>query len=190
MPMKCDELEMRDRLPAWVGRHVSLTTAEAEAVAAHVAGCTECAAEVVLLRAVDDTIRGSTPAVDLARIASVIPRRSAAPRLTVETGGAGTSPRMVGRARWASRISLAAAATVLLMLGVSVSRNRPSVPSEEAMRSSTEPTVVAELAFEGVSELSDEALNVLLEEIAAMPAAPVAEPSAIVRPIIDAKEMP
>jgi len=50
--------------------------------------------------------------------------------------------------------------------------------------------VVAELAFEGVSELSDEALSILLDEMAAMPAAPVAEPSAIVRPIIDAKEMP
>lgn len=188
--MMCDELQMRDRLPAWVGRHGSLTTAEAEAVAVHVAGCTECAAEVVLLRALDDTIQSSTPAVDVARIASAIPRRGAAPRLTVRTGGAGTSPRMVARACWASRVSLAAAATVILMLGVSVSRNRPSAPSEEPMRSSTEPTVVPELAFEGVTELSDEALNVLLEEIAAMPAAPVAEPSVIVRPIIDAKEMP
>ena len=76
------------------------------------------------------------------------------------------------------------------MLGVSVTRERSVSTGEVTTGPSPEPTVVAELAFEGVSELSDEALTVLLDEIAAMPAAPVAEPSAIVRPIIDSKEMP
>jgi hypothetical protein len=188
--MTCDELEMRDRLPAWVGRHDRLSTAEAEAIATHVARCPECAAEVGLLRAIDADYRAATRAVDPARILSAIPRRTAGTRLTVQDGGAVASARVGSRSRWASRGSLVAAATVLLVLGVSVTRERSVSIGEVTTGSAPEPTMVAELAFEGVSELSDEALTVLLEEIAAMPAAPVAEPRAIDRPIIDAKEMP
>ena len=188
--MTCDELEMRDRLPTWVGRHEPLSTAEAEAIATHVARCTECAAEVLVLRAIDDEIRAATPMVDSDRIVSAISRRTAGARLTVQAGGVVTPARVASRPHWASRASLLAAATVLLMLGVSVTRERSAPVVEVTTGPSPEPTVVAELAFEGVSELSDEALSILLDEMAAMPAAPVAEPSAIVRPIIDAKEMP
>jgi hypothetical protein len=190
MPMTCDELEMRDRLPAWVRRYEPLSTAEAEAIATHVARCTDCAAEVLVLRAIDDEIRAATPMVDSARIVSAIPRRPAGARLTVQVGGAVTPARVESRPRWASRASLLAAATVLLMLGVSVTRERSSPMGEVTSGPSAETTVVAELAFDGVSELSDEALAILLDEMAALPAAPVAEPRAIVRPIIDAQEMP
>ncbi|MDQ8145089.1 MAG: hypothetical protein P3A32_03100 [Gemmatimonadota bacterium] len=190
MPMTCERTEMRDRLSAWVGRHDALLPADALAVEAHVATCVDCAAEAVQLRGLDEAIRSASPHVDVSRIVAAIPKRGTRTRLTGHAGGVTVGGRGVPRARWTSHVSLAAAATVLLVLGVSVSRERSAGITEVAAESAAGADAVAALALEGVAELSDEALHLLLDEISAMPASPVAEPSVMVRPIIEPLEMP
>ena len=71
-----------------------------------------------------------------------------------------------------------------------MSRERSAGVAEVVAGPGAGSDAVAELALEGVAELSDEALHLLLDEISAMPASPVAEPSVMVRPIIEPLEMP
>lgn len=67
----CENAEMRDRLPDLM--HGRLTEPERASVAAHVASCADCTAELALLERTRAEL-ARTPAVDVRRIASVIPR--------------------------------------------------------------------------------------------------------------------
>src|SRR5918992_5118091 len=84
----CRNGEIRDQLPDFV--HEQLPAATRAAVAAHVATCAECAAEVALLRELRGAMRAG-PSVDVARIVAALPRPS-------RTGDRGTLvPRRYGR---------------------------------------------------------------------------------------------
>src|SRR5918999_906417 len=67
----CRNGEIRDQLPDFV--HEQLPAATRAAVAAHVATCAECAAEVALLRELRGAMRAG-PSVDVARIVAALPR--------------------------------------------------------------------------------------------------------------------
>jgi len=119
----CPNGEMRDRLPDFV--HGQLTGAARAEVATHVAGCSACAAELVLLRELRETLRQG-PRVDVARIVAALP---AAGRSAAATRGA-------GRPDW-SRFNwrVAAAVAALAVGGGSVAvwnqMTRASNPSVE-----------------------------------------------------------
>ena len=67
----CENAEMRDRLPDLM--HGRLTEPERASVAAHVASCADCTAELALLERTRAEL-ARAPKVDVGRIASVIPR--------------------------------------------------------------------------------------------------------------------
>jgi anti-sigma factor RsiW len=69
----CPNGAIRDQLPDFV--HDQLNAAARAAVAAHVASCGACAAELALLRELRGTLR-SGPAVDIARIVAALPASS------------------------------------------------------------------------------------------------------------------
>ena len=183
--MACEQMELRDRLPDWVSARGRLTPVESDAVLAHLAVCASCAAEVALLRRVAERIHAASPVIDVARIASAIPAARPAPPLVVHDGGVAARPAHRARPRWSARSWVAAAATVLLAAGLTNAFGRGGETPRDA-----EVVQTAELAFEGVGELSAEALTVLLDEMAALPAAPVAEPHDIVGSILEPLETP
>ena len=185
MPMACEQMELRDRLPEWVGARERLTPAEGDAIAAHLAVCPACAAEAALLGRVAERIAAASPVVDVARITDAIPAPRVAPSLVVVDGGSAARTERRTRPRWAARSWVAAAATLLLVAGVTNVVGRLDDASRDPAGVQT-----AELAFEGVGELSDEALTVLLDEMEALPAAPVAEPREIVGSILEPLETP
>ena len=182
--MACEEMDLRDRLPEWVGARERLTPAEGDAIVAHLAACAACAEEAALLGRVAERIAAASPVVDVARITAAIPAPRVALSLVVDGGTAPRTGRRL-RPRWAARSWVAAAATLLLVAGLT----KVVGPGGDAPR---DPAgfQTAELAFEGVGELSDEALTVLLDEMEALPAAPVAEPREIVGSILEPLETP
>lgn len=81
----CPDGGMRDQLPAYV--HGRLDEAARAAVAAHLATCADCAAEVALLQTARRVLDSATPAVDVRRIVAALPAPPvAAIRKVVTTG--------------------------------------------------------------------------------------------------------
>lgn len=103
----CLRTDMRDMLPDWV--HGSLDEHESAEVAAHVASCDACTAEVELLRAVRGVLTPE-PRIDVGRIAAAV----------VEQTGTARAPAR-RRTRWRTVLGgLAVAASVafgLLLVG-------------------------------------------------------------------------
>lgn len=79
----CLRTDIRDVLPDWV--HGSLGDAEATKVAAHVATCEACSAEVELLRAVRAAVPRE-PLVDVQRIAAGVVARTARQKTARRSG--------------------------------------------------------------------------------------------------------
>ncbi|MBI3569024.1 MAG: zf-HC2 domain-containing protein [Gemmatimonadetes bacterium] len=176
---------MRDRLPLWV--HGALPSDEAGAVAAHVAGCEACAAEVALIRRIAGSLAAPMP--DVARIVAALP----------------TAADLRARAARTRRFRFAAAASVLLVASAAVVtlrsprdvgggradaapqlavRAEPAMPSivpdESVTVTLDEPGVHDVPGFPTVSELSDDQLRELivsLQQIEALPSAQPAAPS-------------
>jgi anti-sigma factor RsiW len=98
----CPNGEIRDQLPDFV--HDQLSTNARAAVAAHVARCSACAAELALLRELRATLR-PVPAVDVARVVAALP---APPRVA-----RGVPFGRSGRRRLDWRIAAAIAALVV-----------------------------------------------------------------------------
>jgi hypothetical protein len=94
----CADANMRDLLPGYV--HNALPKAERARVAAHLAACTDCAAEAELIRTAMRAF--PAPAVDVGRIVKALPR----------------TRRRPGRGGWlAGRERLVAAAVGFAVLG-------------------------------------------------------------------------
>lgn len=148
----CENGDMRDVLPDWV--HGRLDAGRAAAVAAHVAGCADCAEEVTLLRDLGASLTAAAPRVNVAAIVAALPKARAHSTI-----------------RWFQRTQWRAAAAVLFMTGVSVAVfNR--APSK-----SPDMIVASSIEFAGgVSDLSDRDLTTLLAEIDQLEATPSAEP--------------
>ena len=148
---ECDNGDLRDLLPEWV--HGRLDAVRADVVATHLAGCAACVDEAALIRRLDATLTGRTPAVNVAAIVAALPR-----------------PR--ARTAWHQRTQWRAAAVLLFMAGatsVAVFRN-PSASEGDALA-----TPAIEFAG-GVSDLSERDLKTLVGEIDKLQATPAAEP--------------
>ncbi len=158
--MTCEELA--DRLPDWAAGR--LAGPEAEATAAHVHGCADCAAQAALLRALVAS-RPTAPAGMSERIAVALrePSRSAPPAITGWR-----------RPQWV----VSAAAVLVLALGTVVFRQTAEPTDVTAVSSAlgdvVEEEPVAWTLDDGavagapvLDDLSEEALATLIEELGA-----------------------
>jgi anti-sigma factor RsiW len=144
-----------DRLPDWVADR--LDGAEAGAVAAHVAGCAECAGEADVLRA----LLASRPAAP-AGLAERIARAARA-----DAG----SQAPARRRRLAPAWALSAAAVLALAIGTTVLSDREQ-PAEPALGEAVEEDGGVWISDDALvagapvlEELSDDDLVALLEEM-------------------------
>jgi anti-sigma factor RsiW len=188
----CLDETMRDLLPLLA--HDALEGSEAQAARAHVAGCTACRAELALLRSAAAAISAAAPQVSTARILAGVQR---ATRLRVEPAMR-VSRRMGG---WMPRRYAAAAASVLLVVSASLAvlartfgEADPTVEgAASAIVDSSGGRVMASAAAGlsvtgGLSDLDDDELTVLLDELDRVEATVAAEPSTLRRALVDDQE--
>jgi anti-sigma factor RsiW len=156
----CPNAETRDRLPDLVNG--SLDGGARAIVERHVAGCSDCAAEVELLRRVRRVLAPTAPAFDVATIVAALPapRRSAAP--------------------WSRLASWKVAAAVsLFAVGIGSYSVMSRAPLDAPAADSISAPAAADLAVAGgLEDLSDDALEDLakrIEDIEALPSTRVLE---------------
>jgi len=194
----CENPTMQEALPAY--RAGGLEAGDAEAVRAHLATCEACTLEWELLAAARAVIEQATPVVDLARITAAV---------TAATPGAArpsvTAPRGIAlrtRRWWGSRQLLAAAASILVVVSLSIPALRgsgrgpviegrlDSVVAGEASggQGGGAPIGSVDLAG-GLADLSSAQLETLLHELDQVEATVRAEPVTIALPLIDTPEL-
>lgn len=196
----CENAEMRDRLPELM--HGRLTGTERESVAAHVAACADCTAELALLERTRAEL-AVRPAVDVPRIVSALPRAVPA------TGG---QPIPIHR-RPAMRLAASVAFIVVAgsALAVALGRDEGGVgswsggvvaisPSNSAAGATTsargsEPAIHAGAPARatngsrgmslggGVADLSEGEMESLLAALESFDGVPAAEPPSEIAPI-------
>lgn len=169
----CPNADIRDQLPDFV--HDQLNVAARTAVAAHVARCAACAAELALLRELRGTLRAAPP-VDVGRIMAALPARSRPGR-----GG------RFGRGAWRRLDWRVAAAIGALVIGggsAAVLSGRLREPSASGPQVA-EPTPPAAPRVQEVAAVSIDAdlgeatvaeLEALLEDLEAFDGLPAGEP--------------
>jgi anti-sigma factor RsiW len=198
----CDNETMRDLLPLLA--HDALDGEEANAVRAHVATCDACAAELQAITAAATLFAAATPTIDTAAILAKLPAApTARPALRLEP--AAKSSRSTFRM---PRYALAAAASVMLMVTLSLPVLRPiffgatagvdtTVVSTGVVDSATPatapsvPATVEPVASLGGTELKDlgvDELTQLLSELDQMEATIAAEPRSMRDPITTSPE--
>ena len=190
----CDDMTMQDALPGYA--RGALGASEADAVRAHLARCESCVAEVRLLASARAVIDRATPPLDIARITAAA---------TAAATTAAIAPRTIElrtRRWWASRQMLAAAASILVVVSLSIPALRgtpdgvlPEVrlDSVGAVDGSTvSPATVAAASIDlagGLGDLSSAQLETLLSELDQVEATVRAEPATIALPLIDSPEL-
>jgi len=174
-----------------------------ERVRAHVARCTDCAAEVALIRRVGAAY--PAPKVDVARIVAALPLsaryahgaagrfrahqwRIAAGMAMIAIGGISV---VVLRSTMHSASTSGLAPAPIAVQGpvaVVLPAVPPSAPTELAQRTlRSTPVEMGELSFGGgLSDLSDAQLKSLLREIDSLDGAPSTEPEVHATPIVPA----
>lgn len=162
MRSDCPVGPMRDLLPGFV--HQSLSRGDFVRVESHLASCTDCRAEVELIRAAAVAFRG--PPLELPRIVQALRVAYDLP-LREETATGGRH----GRA-WL----VAAAISFLLIGGITMFARENEVIRRYAG--------TARSSIGGTSRLSTEQLRLLLREIERVDARPSTEPEAARRPLL------
>lgn len=201
MMRDCEDGNMRDLLPGYA--HDALSAAERAKVAAHLATCGDCAAELELIEAASRAY--PAPKVDVSKIVKALP----------------SAPRAGSRPFFATRIGQLAAAVAIMAVGaLSVFALRgwfggtsydvevgggalasndtarsphtvvPDSPAVTAAPAPSRAIAVAPagngsgLSFGGgLSDLTDDQLDTLLSELGALDALPSAEPETHLTPI-------
>jgi anti-sigma factor RsiW len=197
----CPDGEMRDLLPGYV--HGTLSAAERAAVAAHLESCEDCRTEVALITSASRAF--AVADVDVARIMRALP---APPRRVVRRVFA----RQAQRVAAAIVIVAVSAVTVLALRGKFQGAAHQVAKSTEATAPDTQlaaapPTVSAPAAIDspagalpqvqsatrrspsmsfggGISDLSDDQLDALMQELDGLDALPSAEPETHLTPIL------
>ena len=193
MMRDCENGQIRDQLPALV--HGTLGAAEGHAVAAHVAQCNDCQAEVTLLHRVRASL--DAPHIDTAHIVAILPLPSEVMARTAH----------VRHVRHVRRWRMAAAAAIILAAVVSLASLRqlfdggsaagrsasamaarrsegqvmPSiVPDESVPVALLAPALVSAspVTIGAARHLSDAQLRLLLKEMDGLKALPCADPEA------------
>jgi anti-sigma factor RsiW len=159
----CINTEIRDALPDLI--HERLDANERARVAAHVAACSDCSAEVDLLRRAAAVLALGAPRMDARRIAAALP----ASRVRAD------QPQpMFGR----PRLYQLAAAVVLVVLGVGLIRMtiQPG-PDGERVVAQTPTTVATGIVMVGgIESLTSEDLATLVSGVESLEAVPATEP--------------
>ena len=197
----CPDGNMRDLLPEYANG--VLAAGIHERVGAHVARCTECAAEVALIRRVGAAY--PAPKVDVARIVAALPlpaRRAhgaqgrwRAQQWRIAAGIAiiaigGISVVVLRSTMHSASTSVLTPAPVAVQTPVAAASPavQPSAPTELAqLTPRPTPVEIGELSFGGgLSDLSDAQLKSLLREIDSLDGAPSTEPEVHATPIVPA----
>ncbi|MFN0099592.1 MAG: zf-HC2 domain-containing protein [Gemmatimonadaceae bacterium] len=205
---ECMNEDLRDLLPLLA--HGSLPAAEAVRVRAHVAACAECTAELSSLEAIRQVLSARAPQVDVAAIALAVTAATSrgTPVLRVVPGeapAAKPAPVAAPRKRWVPRHYIAAAASILVVVSLSIPLLRPdstsaplpvpTVSGPGAITPIDTPEVVAPdaapaaavseglVVADGLADLSDDDLESLLKELETLEATVSAEPGAWRRPL-------
>jgi anti-sigma factor RsiW len=180
----CPNGDIRDQLPDYV--HDRLDTAARALVAAHVATCASCAAEVALLATARRVLTAAAPRIDTARVVAALP---APPRATAR-------PALVRPAQPARRSAfhlttwrIAAVVATIAIGGASIAVIRgitqPDVTAVSVPPRAVEaPTPTEALADNNVAlpdggrigELSDDDVQSLLNDIDQLDGVPDASP--------------
>lgn len=201
---ECLNEEMRDLLPLMA--HGSLAAAEADRVRAHVAGCSECAAELAVLETSRLVLQAGATRVNVAAIALAVNRSAggATPVLRVERGGdkpvaaAAAVAAVARRSVWRSRQLLAAAASLLIVASLSL-RLLDRTPRADEGPAATDTTKViatdpapaqaaagSELSVgDALVDLSNDDLSALLSELEGFDGKITIEPTAMRQPVVD-----
>lgn len=198
----CRTETMRDLLPLLA--HDALGAGDAAEARAHVASCAECRAELALIAAAATAITTSVPRVSTSAILAGVQRRT---RLKLESGPETPSGRTPERkparqaARWMPRRFAAAAASLILVASASLavlvkSTGGPSVDLIDSAPVATidsAPTgrVMAAAGMSvagGLSDLSEDDLTALLDELDRVEATVASEPATLRRALVDDQE--
>lgn len=194
---ECEDVMMQEALPAF--RAGGLDPAQAEAMRTHLATCDACTLELELLTRAAAVLDRATPVVDAARIAAaVIGARSDVERASI------AAPRVIAlrtRRWWASRQLLAAAASILVVVSLSIPALRgtghapavdgrlDSVVAAEATDGQGGGVAAPSIDLAGgLAELSSAQLETFLKELDFVEATVRAEPVTIALPLIDSPE--
>lgn len=180
---ECADTEMTDVLPEFVrGR---LTGAERERVAAHIAACPSCAAEAAILGAAQRAFAAATPAVDVARIVGALPAPPALGRPALVRGRPARRRWLaVPTASWRIAATVGTLALGAVSIGVVQSLMRggqsesaavvaPRVPAENAATADESAGLSAGGTF---TDLSEDDMRTLLNDLNDIEAIPAAEP--------------
>lgn len=179
----CVNGDIRDRLPELVNG--TLTPEDLARVQQHVRVCADCSAEAALLRTARAAMR-LAPTMDTARIAAAV-QASTAQRLAERR-----VPARVGRI---AAVSLAVVVAAVVVWSARDTATVTPVPrTAAAVQSVVEPAgavtrtrqAPVQLALGGdISELADDELLTLLEEVSTLEAMPGEEPAALaIEPVV------
>ena len=194
----CDDDTMQDALPDYVQGRCSDETAAV--VRAHLASCAACAEEAELIAHAGEVIARATPSIATTRILAAVDAARASARPATP---APASTVIRTRRWWASRPIMAAAASILVVVSLSVPTRRgtpagtnPEVALERSMgadapgRATTAPGAVTSVDLAGgLATLSSAQLEALLSELDALEGTVRAEPATIALPLIDTPEL-
>ena len=203
MRRDCPDGELRDLLPDLV--HGTLSAGEHERVAAHVASCPDCAAEVELIRAAHRAF--PAPAVDVSRVVAALP---GSPGSVGASWGGGLGGRVWRLAAAIALVAIGGLSVVVLWnlfdrgaggasapLAAVVPGSQPGPdagPAAKQVPITSRDVAVAfsganELSFGGgLSDLTDDQLMILLRELDAFQATLSTEPEAHATPIVPLRE--
>jgi anti-sigma factor RsiW len=168
----CPNAEMRDRLPDLL--HEGLDASARAVVVAHVADCPDCHAELELLRAARVALVAGLPQINVSTIARLVVERSRVSRQLAAP-----------RARWRDwRIAASIVALVVSSaLFVRLHHRQDAVSAPPVAAAIPRPTVGSqntELSAEGgVSDLSENDLRVLVDDLPTLDALPAADPEPV-----------
>lgn len=176
---ECSSIELRERLPDYLAG--ALSREEVAAVESHLVDCSACAAELALLESARSVFASAAPQVDVDAIVAALPRLSMRPGNVVSLDSrrreaARTLPPSVRQTARMRRpaIGLALAAAISLA-AVGIWNSQDMLNGDRGGPGSQ--VVTSGLSFGGdVSDLSDEALLALLNDLDNLEAAPPAEP--------------
>lgn len=203
----CLDAELKDSLPLMA--HDALSVAERARVSEHLDRCAECRDELSILVAAVAAVDAATPAISVASITAAVQRATIGEGRSAERAPLRLQPvdarRAQQRARrrtaWVSRPFLAAAASLVLVVTLSLTvLTRTFGPATGTMvggipdssigltDSAGEVRLLAAASFGvtgGLADLSDEDLATLLVELEEVDATVEAEPVSMRRALVD-----
>jgi anti-sigma factor RsiW len=187
----CPNGEIRDELPDYV--HDRLVGAERARVAAHVASCPFCAAEVELLGAARRAITAAAPRIDPARIVAALPappRALRGPAIVRPLASARRPAARVGSWRMAAAIATIAVGGVSLAVIRDIGgSNTPAVApavvapqvTEQGEEVADNNVVVPDAGR--LNDLSDDDVQSLLNDMDQLDGVPDADPQPAMAPL-------